>query len=189
MTQRIQTVVIAWVFVCVVVCVGFLALVWHIDTRVLRVPVSDADRHLYPGLFAREADHRWSSKAQQLRIPTVRDVPHIVWLGLSNGYPADLAPPVVTVSAGHHGSASWLVPAGVTRHYQILTTPHGQWRWDRTIDLSSTVERIGDDGRSLGVVFSGVSVAPTHTNALAGYGYVVGLALALATILFVLVTL
>ena len=189
MTQRIQTVVIAWLLVSVVVCVGFLALVTSIDTRVLRIPVSDADRHLYPGLYAREADHRWSSNAQQLRIPTVRDVPHIVTLALSNGYPSDLAPPVVTVPAGHHGSASWPVPAGAVRRYQILTTAHGQWRWDRTVDLSSTVERIGADGRGLGVVFAGVTVAPTHTNTLAGYDYALGLALALATILFVLLTL
>ena len=82
MTQRIQTVVIAWLLVSVVVCVGFLALVTSIDTRVLRIPVSDADRHLYPGLYAREANHRWSSNAQQLRIPTVRDVPHIITLAL-----------------------------------------------------------------------------------------------------------
>ncbi|MFM2308245.1 MAG: hypothetical protein RLY87_365 [Chloroflexota bacterium] len=184
MMQRLRIWVRAWLVVATVIVVATVATVGIRDAQAVAMPVEAGDMHRYGSFFAREGDHRWSSAANQLRLGVLRDAPHIVYLTLKNGYPADIPAPQVTVNAGVHGSARWTIPSGDARVYSVLTMPHGQWRWDRTIDITSSVTTIGADGRRLGFVFAGATVAPTTLVPVRAYGYPVALFLLAVTAIY-----
>ena len=184
MAQQMRSWVSVWLVVCISVIVVTVVMVGVVDGTPRLVPVQSSDMHLYGDFYAREGDLRWAPATTHMRLPVVRDALHIVTLTLQNGYPAGSTAPLVTVNAGRQGTARWSIPAGAPRAYRLLTLPHGQWRWDRSIDLTSTVQTIGIDGRRLGFVFGGAIIAPTSRAAIGAYGYAVTVFVLAATALY-----
>lgn len=184
MAQQMRSWVSVWLVVCISVIVATVVMAGVMDGTPRLVPVQSSDMHLYGDFYAREGDLRWAPATTHMRLPVVRDALHIVTLTLQNGYPAGSTAPLVTVNAGRQGTARWSIPAGAPRSYRLLTLPHGQWRWDRSIDLTSTVQTIGIDGRRLGFVFGGAIIAPTSRAAIGAYGYAVAVFVLAATALY-----
>lgn len=171
-----------WLGVALSVLAGTVVVAGWSATRPVSLRVGAGDQRFFSGMYAVENGHRWTTKNAQLRVPTVRDDARVIVLALQNGYLPEMTAPTVTVAVGRTGSAAWVVEGA--RVYQLLGEPHRQWRWDRPVDITTTTQTIGADGRALGVVFHTIESRPTTLSQAAGLAYPLGVALLAATVVF-----